>query len=72
MKKIFSPLLPLPKNCRKAFLVKRFKRFFVECRDGGETFLVHTNNSGSMLGLTRPGSPVLLSPAAIRNASFRT
>lgn len=64
MEKIFSPLIPLPENCRKAIFVKRFKRFFVECRDGGETFLAHTNNSGSMLGLTRPGSPVLLSPAA--------
>lgn len=56
-------LLPFPGNCRKAVLIRRFKRFFVECDDGGGTLLVHTNNSGSMLGLTRPGAPVLLSPA---------
>ncbi len=58
------PLLPFPANCREAAFVRRFKRFFVECEDGGERFLAHTNNSGAMLGLTRPGSPVLLSPAA--------
>lgn len=57
-------LLPFPPNCRKAIFLRRFKRFFVECRDGDETFLAHTNNSGSMLGLTRPGLPVLLSPAS--------
>lgn len=61
---IFSPpLLAFPENYRKAVFVRRYKRFFVECHDGGETFLAHTNNSGSMLGLTRPGAPVLLSPA---------
>lgn len=58
------PLLPFPPNCRRAIFLRRFKRFFVECRDGEEIFLAHTNNSGSMLGLTRPGLPVLLSPAA--------
>ena len=57
-------LVPFPSNCRKALFVRRFKRFFVECSDGAETFLAHTNNSGSMLGLTRPNLPVLLSPAA--------
>lgn len=62
-----SPLLPLPETCRRATLIRRFKRFFVECEDNGETILAHTNNSGSMLGLTRPGSPVLLSPAANPN-----
>lgn len=67
MEKAFQPLLPLPANCRKAVFIRRFKRFFVECHDGGETFLAHTNNSGSMLGLTRPGSPALLSPAANPN-----
>ncbi len=58
------PLLPFPQGCRKAVFIRRFKRFFVECEDGDERFLAHTNNSGSMLGLTRPGLPVLLSPAA--------
>ena len=58
------PLLPFPPGCRKAQLVRRFKRFFIECHDGNELFLAHTNNSGSMLGLVRPGTPILLSPAA--------
>lgn len=30
----------------------------------GERLWAHTNNSGSMLGLIRPGAPVLVSPAA--------
>ncbi|SBV91200.1 Sugar fermentation stimulation protein homolog [uncultured delta proteobacterium] len=59
-----TPLLPFPPGCRKAVFLRRFKRFFVECRDGDAAFLAHTNNSGSMLGLTRPGLPALLSPAA--------
>ena len=58
------PLLPFPRGCRKAVFIRRFKRFFVECEDADERFLAHTNNSGSMLGLTRPGLPILLSPAA--------
>jgi sugar fermentation stimulation protein len=32
--------------------------------DRGRTVLAHTNNTGSMLGLLRPGSVALLSPAA--------
>ncbi|WP_022662260.1 DNA/RNA nuclease SfsA [Paucidesulfovibrio longus] len=32
-------------------------------RQVGETLLAHTNNTGSMLGLLRPGAEVLLSPA---------
>ncbi|MCC8194774.1 MAG: DNA/RNA nuclease SfsA, partial [Deltaproteobacteria bacterium] len=59
-----APLLPFPGVCRKAIFLRRFKRFFVECRDGDTVFLAHTNNSGGMLGLTRPGLPALLSPAA--------
>ena len=61
---MIAPLLPFSSVCRKAFFLRRFKRFFVECTDGEATFLAHTNNSGSMLGLTQPGLPVLLSPAA--------
>lgn len=32
--------------------------------DTGEIFLAHTNNTGSMLGLLRPGVTALVSPAA--------
>ncbi len=60
----FSPLLFFPPGCRKAILVRRVKRFLVECSDGAKSFWAHTNNSGGMLGLTRPGSALFLSPAA--------
>ncbi len=60
----FVPLLFFPPGCRTAALIRRVKRFLVECADEGGSFWAHTNNSGSMLGLTRPGSPVFLSPAA--------
>lgn len=60
-----APLLPLPPNCRRATFLKREKRFTVHVADPdtGETFAAHTNNTGSMLGLLRPGFSVLLSPA---------
>lgn len=64
-----APLLPFPSGCVRARFLSRMKRFFVaaqlECGDGeGEEVLAHTNNTGSMLGLLRPGVPLLLSPAA--------
>ena len=47
----------------------RHKRFTVEARaldgdDAGQVLLAHTNNTGTMLGLLRPGSTALLSPAS--------
>lgn len=59
-----SALLPYPPGCRVARLLRREKRFFVLAELDGVTVTAHTNNTGSMLGLLRPGSPVLLSPAA--------
>jgi len=56
--------LPYPAGCRTARLVRRYKRFMVLARDGGAEFWVHCNNSGSMLGLLRPGAEIFLSPAA--------
>lgn len=58
-------LLPFPENCRTACFVRREKRFTVVVRDPltEEEFRAHTNNTGSMLGLLRPGTDVLLSPA---------
>ena len=60
-------LLPFPDGCLVASLLRRVKRFSVElavepAKDTG-TIWAHSNNSGSMLGLTRPGTPALLSPA---------
>lgn len=59
-----APLLPLPQDCVVGSFVQRRKRFSVELTLHGEPVWVHSNNSGSMLGLTLPGSPVLASPAA--------
>lgn len=59
-------LLPHPPGCVRARFLKREKRFTVHVQnpDDTTTFAAHTNNTGSMLGLLRPGFEVLLSPAA--------
>ena len=56
--------LPFPADCMQGRLVRREKRFTVwlDAADGSRV-AVHSNNSGSMLGLTRPGVTVLASPA---------
>lgn len=59
-----TPLLPYPPGCRTGRLLRREKRFSVAVELDGRQVWAHTNNTGSMLGLLRPGSPVLLSPAA--------
>ncbi len=53
--------LPLPEKCCRAVFVSREKRFIVRARINHEPVLAHTNNSGSMLGLLRPGREILLS-----------
>lgn len=58
------PLLPYPPHCLVARFVRRYKRFSVEVLSGDGPLWIHSNNSGSMLGLTRQGTPVLASPAA--------
>ncbi len=60
---ISPPLLYYPKGMRVGFFLRRHKRFSVAVLlDGAQTW-VHSNNSGSMLGLLREGLPVLLSSA---------
>lgn len=56
-----SPLILFPGGLRRAGLVRRHKRFLVDVRDASSRFTAHTNNTGSMMGLLRPGTPVLLS-----------
>lgn len=58
------PLLPYPAHCAVGRFVSRHKRFSVALRLRGEETWVHSNNSGSMLGLKRPGMPVMVSPAS--------
>ena len=59
-----APLLPLPPHCIVAAFVQRRKRFSVLLQHEGQDLWVHSNNSGSMLGLCLPGAPVL--HAAVR------
>ena len=59
-----TPLLPLPPHCIVAAFVARRKRFSVLLQHQGADLWVHSNNSGSMLGLCLPGAPVLASPAS--------
>jgi sugar fermentation stimulation protein A len=56
-------LIHFPEGSRLARFCRREKRFLVEVQDGREKLWVHCNNSGSMLGLLRPGATVLISPA---------
>ncbi|HOV85286.1 MAG TPA: DNA/RNA nuclease SfsA [Syntrophobacteraceae bacterium] len=58
-----DPLLVFPRGSFSARFVRREKRFRVEVETQEGRTWVHCNNSGSMLGLLRPGSPVLVSPA---------
>lgn len=57
-------LLKYPPQSRRAVFVAREKRFLVHVLVDGQALVAHTNNSGSMLGLLRPGMEVFLSPAA--------
>ena len=59
-----APLQPLPPHCIVAAFVARRKRFSVLLQHQGADLWVHSNNSGSMLGLCLPGAPVLASPAS--------
>jgi sugar fermentation stimulation protein A len=54
-------LVPFGGKTRLARLVGRRKRFLMDVEDASGAFTAHTNNTGTMLGLLRPGSDVLLS-----------
>ena len=57
-------LLEFPQGSRPALFVAREKRFLIHVLLDGGPVTAHTNNSGSMLGLLRPGMEVFLSPVA--------
>lgn len=59
-----GPLLPFDRNCIQADLMERENRFVVTAFHDGRLIRAHCNNSGSMLGLIRPGTRVILSPAS--------
>lgn len=59
-----APLVPFSPGCRVGSLVRRVKRFSMELVLDNASAWAHSNNSGSMLGLTRPGTPLLVSPAS--------
>lgn len=66
-----KPLIPFPQGCITGAFVRRVKRFSVEIVHNGRSEWVHSNNSGSMMGLLRPGAPVLASPAANPDRKLR-
>ncbi|OLN26607.1 Sugar/maltose fermentation stimulation protein [Desulfovibrio sp. DV] len=53
--------LPHGGPLRLARFVRRYKRFFIDAEDDGGIFTAHANNTGSMLGLLRPGAVIALS-----------
>lgn len=57
-------VFPFPPDTRPVRLIRREKRFLVEVEMDGAAVWAHTNNSGSMLGLVRPGRGALVSPAS--------
>lgn len=59
----YRHLLTYPEGSLQARFCRREKRFLVEVESQGQRLWVHSNNSGSMLGLLRPGCNVWLSPA---------
>lgn len=57
-------LLPYAAPLVRARFVRRFKRFCVEAVGPDGLFTAHANNTGSMLGLLRPGGEIALSVSA--------
>lgn len=53
--------LPFAAPLVRARFVRRFKRFLVDAEGPDGLFTAHANNTGSMLGLLRPGAEIALS-----------
>lgn len=61
--KTVKTLITFPAESLLAVFRRREKRFTVEADRDGVPLRVHCNNSGSMMGLLRPGCEILVSPA---------
>ena len=58
-----SSFIPFPDNCIEGRFLRREKRFIVYIDYNGKEIAIHSNNSGSMIGLLNKGMTVLASPA---------
>lgn len=54
-------LIPTPKPVVFATFARRRRRFLIDVENASGAFTAHANNTGSMLGLLRPGATVALS-----------
>ena len=52
-------------------LIKRYKRFFVDIKYQNQTITAHCPNSGSMMGLLRPGNKVWFSKSNNPNRKLK-
>ncbi len=59
-----TAFVPVPQPAVQGIFEGRSKRFLVSCRIQGKSQIIHSNNTGSMLGLTKKGLPVLASYSA--------
>ena len=59
---IIGIIMQFKQELQRGVLVRRYKRFLADIELGnGEILTVHCPNSGSMLGCSEPGSPVMIS-----------
>ena len=60
-----TPLIPFARRPVVGRFLRRFKRFFVAALLPGydSEILAHTNNTGTMLGMLKEGTPALFSPS---------
>ena len=54
-------VLPHPGPILEARFIRRYKRFLVDAEGPDGPITAHANNTGSMLGLLRPGATIGLS-----------